>query len=307
MVNSLVAHIEGIERNVIFRYARILPFLLGVVAALGTALAIAAYALAFIPPMKPSEPASPPTPPAVVVSAADIAAGQQRPSAVATAPVAAASAVDTIAAAPGVSATPRTVSPSADAVALATKLAAFRAVATGRKLSWAGDAGSGGVGPAILDVLRGFDTAQDRETVQPPGSDESYVVNVSNAQVKIALLEEITLIMKTVSSPSAMTVGAWARLRRAREAERQAAITMANEQVLAERARKEADYQASVRSRSEIRSKSILIVGAGLAALLTAALLLAVLATERNTRALERVISDLTVRAPSAPHRANDA
>jgi hypothetical protein len=297
--------VERFERSVVFRYARVLPIVLAALATVTGVGAILMVTYSLIPPTRAKVTPAGPPPPAVTVSREDVLAYLKAvdvpDSAIASPPP-----PSTVAAAGSTT----NSGPSAEAITLAKKLHQLRGVAASRDLPWTDESTqvctSGymdqcysydtrivakGVGPAVLGVLKQYDNTDVREEVQIDGSDQSYVVNASNVEIKLALLSEITSILQTSPRGNRSLASAWAQLRHDKENARQQAIDAESMRVNAETVENEIKYAAAQAKRVVVRWTSTRALLGALAGLVGTGLLLAVLAIERNTRAVERLVN----------------
>lgn len=300
-------HLERFERTVVFRVARALPLAFAMLATAGVALAVVAAGFSLVPAFRPGDPRPADVPPPVAISAGDVtnylaAIRNAQAAQPATQPVGGA----------GQRAPAGPLAPSADAVSVAEHLDAVRSVALTRGLPWEDLRETvceslwgqtcfrygervivRGVGPMVVALLGAYDTADTREVVTVGGGENSYRVNSSNAGEKVIVLQELASILRDLPQPTSATVEAWATLRQEREQERRNAIAAEEARVLSEAAEAELAYQAKLAARSTLRRTAMMAGLAGLVALLTAGLLLAVLAIERNTRAIGQLALEL--------------
>jgi hypothetical protein len=285
--------LEKFEQAVVFRFARVMPvggaafaFLLGI-------LALGALAYSAIPVKAPDQLALPDDPDPVVLTRADVEAQMASP---------------VPHAAPG-HPTARPSEPAVDsaALAVASAVADVRAVVSQRGLSWTTQyrtvceeqyygycirqgrrVAAAGVGEPVENLLDYYNLWEGRTTVTPPGTQLQITVNSSNSEEKVAVLGELHLLLQEV--PSADTrrfVQSWAALRLARESERSANFAADNRRVLQANDSALAAYQQRVTSMRDVRMSAISGLGASLSILMFVGLVLAILAVERNTRALK--------------------
>lgn len=291
---------DQLERGFIFRLSRLLPLGLAVVAGGIAVIAIIVMMVSFVPTSKPAEPRANPAPAPVVVSVADVAARLAPAQATAAARTVAASASDT--------ATP------AEAVRLAVRLHAVRRLMTEANVPWenryrtvctSSYAGycfgterrltTRGASRDVDEVLELYNaspmpvtvTVADSAKTRGEAARARYEVDYSNAAAKQTALDEAAAILAaTPAADRRATLRAWAELRAERETARQEAITAEEERLAAERTLAASEYESARTQRKLWRASAITATGVALASIFTVALLLGVLAIERNTRAL---------------------
>jgi len=293
---------DTLERGFIFRVGRLIPLILAVVAGGIAAISLVVILVSLVPPSRPTAPQANAAPAPVVVSAADIA---ER-----LAPSQTSSSTRNVAATYGDTVTP------VEAVQIATQLHAIRMLMGGAGVPWenryrtvctssyagycfdtARRLASRGASPDIDAVLDLYDQSSLSKAVTvadgatpPAGTARTryvYEVNYSNASPKQAALEEAESILAATSSKERRaTLRAWSELRVERESARQQTISADQERVASESAMAAAEYESARTRRKLWRASALTATGVALASIFTIALLLGVLAIERNTRAL---------------------
>lgn len=287
---------DRFERGLVLRVGRAVPLTLAVAACL--VLGVAALVLLYtaIPTRGVREPVAAAVPPEAVVSIADIRAALAPP------PVAAPGAPAAQAALVG-------QGPSDGARAVAVALHQIRALVPEGTAPWRdvyqracrqyyfgtcyGEYQrmvARGISSHLTAVTNLYDADDSSAEVVPMnGTDVRYVVNGSNAERKIAALNEARAILQaetTDTRPRYLRV--WSRLRIEKEEARQRAIEAEEMRVARERAEEEARVVAAQLSKSAARTTASTAAAAAIGLLWTIALALGVLAIERNTRVLLR-------------------
>lgn len=300
-----MSKIEQFERVIVFRSARFLPLLLSVVATVMLVIAGFALLYAIIPSWKPKQPAPVPEPPQVAVTGSEITDYLNR-----SAQVASPSTQPNAANQPGnagqnsnASSVP-VVSP--DAKSIANELDAIRKQALALSLPWANEyqtvcqqvffgncynqrtvMSSRGVS-GYIDQAFGHhnDGTVPVETVQV--GDQSYRVNSSHHDAKLAILKELETVLASAQAENARKLlNAWGKIREEKERDRDKALRSEQERRDQAYASAQMRYETTVEKKHRIRSTSIYVVSMALGGFVLLGLILAVLAVERHTRLLE--------------------
>ena len=304
--------VDTFERRFVFRVARLLPLVSAAVAALALIVGagLALYSLWPVP--KPSQETPAAEPPPVQVAAADVLARVRAAprSAPAPAPAAAPAAERPEMPAPG---------PSAEARRIATGIDVVRRLFEAAKVPWeAGYAteclavGAGGrclrtelrmsaegIGGRVFRILGDYDTQRGSERVDVGGGasarpSRTYLVNPSNSDVKVAVLTELAQVLASIpDAERAAALNAWADIRREREAGRRSAIAAEDARVRGVNAQRAAGRLVAMAKRTVARFTSARLIAAALAGTLAVGLMLALLAVERNTREMRRLLLQL--------------
>jgi Skp family chaperone for outer membrane proteins len=298
-----VSRIEQFEQAIVFRSARILPLVLAVITTLALVVAIVALLYSVIPSLKPSEPKPTPEPAQVSVNNSEITDYLNRMNQAAPGP--AAGTTQTANTNPSPSA-PAARVVSAEAQALANEMDAVRKQAVALNLPWANEyqtvcqsvffgncygartvLASRGVSGYIERAFSHHnEESSTSEEVQI--GDQSYRVNPSHSDVKMAILKELEGVLATAHPDDAMKLlNAWGKLREDMEKERDAAIKSDAEQKAEEYAKAQAEYEKTIATKQAVRRTSLITAGMALGWFVLLGLILAVLAIERHTRLLE--------------------
>lgn len=298
--------LEKFERGVVFRIARGMPLIVAILSTLLLVVAGAALLFSFLPPARVTVAESPSTPPPVRITPEDIEAylaSQEMAKE--------ASNKKNEGARPGTSVPKSSSQPPAskEAIDLATRLHAARTAATKHGIPWLDKTERyckdraryltnycfewgtrvtvRGFGPLLTTVLELYDTDTPTETAVALDTNESYLVNPSNHAEKIAILDELIGILNTVPSKDAAKLAfAWGELRIQKEQARQQEIQ--REAARIAQAQREADmaYEMALTERRETRKEALWGLLVSLGTIFTTGIILAVLAIERNTRAI---------------------
>lgn len=285
---------DRFERGLVLRVGRAVPLSLAVFACLVLGIAVLVLLYTAIPTRGVQEPAAAVVPAEVVVSVADIRA------ALTPAPAAVENPRDAQTA-------PADQGPSAGARAVATALHQIRALVPEELAPWR-DAYqrvcrqyyfgtcygeyqqlvARGISSYLTAVTDLDDVEHSRaEAVEIADDGVRYVVNGSNSDRKVATLNEARAILQgQAPAIRAQYLRAWSELRVQREAARQHAIRMEQERIVRQRAEEASRVLAEQLSKSATRSTAAAAAASAIGLLWTIALALAVLAIERNTRAL---------------------
>jgi len=157
--------------------------------------------------------------------------------------------------------------------------------------SWSTRTVRRGLEPVISSVLALYDAGEESVRATVPEVGESYRVNVTNADTKKRVLTELAFVIDSFpTAERADAVRVWATLRAEEEGLRNLAIAsakQASQDAFAESLRIEAMEREE---RAEARHQALAGTGAALGAIFAIGMVLAVLAIERNTRALHHVV-----------------
>lgn len=287
--------LELFEQRFVLRVARIAPLVLSGVLALALIVGGTVFLASLIPPSGPDEPDP--------VQAPELA--ELTPDEV----VAHLNADDTARSRPATQDAPATdesQEPSAAAVRLAREVHAVREALAEQGVAWETRrvtvcterfygrcvarerrVQTQGYGEAIVELLTLHDTSDRVEMVRLEDDDATYVLNSSNHRIKIEVLPELPDIIagEADAGPERLVAG-WIELRRLRDAERREALRAERRRVARERQEAEARYEERMAERNTRLTASLAGVGVSLGGLIVLGLLLAVVAIERNTRAL---------------------
>lgn len=289
---------DRLEQRFVFRLARMIPLGLALVAGVLAAAAVVAAALTLIPVRRAADPAAPTAPPAVVVTAEEVQASLQPK--VASQPAASPSVAEKAA-------------PPADAVGLAAQLHAirgmlasggtpwrneYRRVCTstylGYCLNWEQQLAARGGSGALMDVLELYDTGGETHSVVVTDSSASsgeYVVNYSNAATKRVVLDEgAAIIARASPEERAAVLRAWSDMRSAREKARRERMAAEESKHAEQVAATAAEYERKAAERKAWRTSALSVAALLLGSIVTLAILLGILAIERNTRALKETV-----------------
>lgn len=306
MNERLASSIERFERLFLFRAARILPLGFGALGAVMIVLAALGLAYSVMPAIKGKPPLPNPSPPEVAVTRADVANHLR------LAAASRSSAQETPTATPAAG-TRAPAPPSSDATAIASKLHALRQLVAQRNLAWANETeaycesqyfGScyrwgtrvtrAGAGPIVLEVLARYNAGDRVETVSPPGVEERYRINSTGSATKLRVLDEITTILRQAPGEEIEMIRGWGALRRDREQARSDAISAEQARVATAAMEIEVRHVAAVAKRAATRWTSTRLLVGALGVLFMTGVALAVLAIERNTRAIQRLATNLS-------------
>jgi hypothetical protein len=300
-----MSKIEQFERVVVFKSARFLPLLLSVVATLMLAAAAVALLYSIFPSWKPKKPGPVPEPPQVSVNSAEITSYLSRSTSASSSATQANPPSQPGNGAPSLNA-PAVPNVSPDAKSLAGEIDAIRKQALALKLPWANEyqtvcqqvyfgncygqrtvVASRGVSGYIDQALNHHnDASVPVETVQLGG--ESYRINPSHYDSKLAILKELEAVLASVQSDDAhKVIAAWAKIREERERVREKTLSKEEERRAEEYSKAEIKYQTTVEKKHVIRGASLYTAGLALGGFVLLGLILAVLAVERHTRLLE--------------------
>lgn len=308
-----VTSFDRFERSFVFRAARFLPLVGAALAGLGLVAGIALGAYAILPVRKPAQETPAPPPPPVRVTVADVSARLLPPPS--TPPPAPAAAPEAPAARPRVE--PRIASEEARRIAAAID-AIRRQLETARapwentfttECAYVGYGGkclqtvqrmsAQGLRRRLFQVVARYDADGAEENVQladsaTSGQPRTYVVNPSNSETKLAVLAEaMEILAATPDTLRAAAFRAWAQLRGEREESRSEAMASEAARVVRVNAEREASRVATMVRRGVARFTSVRMIGGALGVTLVLGLMLALLAVERNTRELRRVLTQL--------------
>jgi hypothetical protein len=303
--------LDRFERFFVFGVARTLPLLASIVAALGLVAGVAVGVYSILPVREPVQEAPAPPPPPVHVTVADVSARlQPAPSTSPPLRAAAAEAPARPRSEPRVaSEESRRIAAAVDA--LRKQLESGRApwentYATecalvdyrGRCLQTAQRVSAQGLRRRLFQVLARYDADATEENVELADSSRrsprTYAINPSNSETKLAVLAEaMQILAATPDTLRAPAFRAWAQLRGEREEARLEAMAAEAARVARVNAERALSRVAATVRRGVARLTSVRAIGGALAVTLVVGLMLALLAVERNTRELRRVLTQL--------------
>lgn len=298
-MNNLHTVFERFETAFVLRIARTAPLVLAGVAALTLVVAALVFIVSLVPPREPVEPQASEPPPLAHIAIEDV---EQ-----ALAPASESRAESEPSASP--TEAERAPTHSAAALALASELHQTRGAMAEAGIAWESEYRTvcteqffgtcvsrrrqlavRGFGQPILELLSLHDTTLGQETVRVEDGDASYTLNASNAAVKTQILEEARAIVAAeLSAEPEERLGAWLELREAADLARADRIRAERERAQRDFAAAQALYEEAATARQMRLATSAIAAGVGLGALILLGLCLAVLAIERNTRALHRM------------------
>jgi hypothetical protein len=319
MTTRIDSDLSRFERSFIFRVARGLPLVCAAAAMLVFIAATIGFAYSYLPvlkgraPEKDLAPVASPDPPKVALALEDVLASMVPPPAPASPrPVAVAATI------PPTSEAPKPP-PSAAAVEIAELFHSVFGWAAARRVPWidtretyCAQSFQGtcyqtatrtvqGLGMFLTRVLARYNNGVIEESVALKDGAE-YRINSTNAADKIAVLTELTSFLGQIEAgQERRIIDGWARLREEREGDRLRVIDAERDrvqyamlQIETDYAAKllgiEADYAAKRDRRADIRTRSVHGFGMTVVALFIASLILVIVAIERNTRTLHRVM-----------------
>jgi hypothetical protein len=300
-----MSKIEQYERLIVFTTARVLPLLLSVVATLILAVSAVAILYSIVPSWKPSKPDPVPEPQQISVSNSEITDYLNR-STQTNQPVTKANPPNQPGNVTQNSNAPAVPIISPEAKSIASEIDAIRIQSAALKLPWANEyqtvcqqvyfgmcygqrtviASRGVIGYIDQAFSHHNDGTVSIETVQV-GS-ESYRINPSHRDVKLAILKELEAVLTSAKPEDARKLlNAWGKIREERERERDKTLRNEQEQSDMDYAKAQTKYQATVEEKHRVRSISLNAVWLALGGFVLLGLILAVLAVERHTRVLE--------------------
>jgi hypothetical protein len=286
--------IATFEESFIFRISRAVPLSLAAIASVVAGVSFLLLLYSIIPPRAVREPEPAVIPPEVTLSLQDVEAHLRSRATIYNGPV-------PVSADTSVASAATAQNPSF--LALARKVHAIRTLLphawedrfetycassffgyctqTGRRQT------AEGVSPYVMAALDIYDTGDDREWIYVQEAGQSYELNVTDADRKLKAITELEGILKAVPAGRRKDLlTGWTTLRRERENDRLARIGAENNRVSSARAAEEARFAAAQVKRGALRSMSLSGIGSAIAGLWLLGLTLALLAIERNTRAL---------------------
>jgi len=292
---------DKIERGFIFRFGRSVPLSVACLAGVMLIAATAVAVYSVVPPTeRPVRPiADPPAP--VAISAIDLETVMLAEPAEPLETEVAAS---------------RPSAPPAEAIALAglqdslreilaagsipwvnryESVCTYRGTLTGTCYRWSRRLVSIGAGERVSELLELYDTGWP-QTYEVTLSDRrparTYLVSSSGVDSKSSAIHEaIALLSDLVPSQRREGFDVWLRLRNDRERARQVAIQSEERRFAAEQRQAQAEAAAALAEKQLVRGVALLVAGAAVGTILLAGLLLALLAIERHTRALQEVMT----------------
>lgn len=304
MPKPLTKVLETLEDGFVFRVARGIPLVAASLGIAVLAVSLIIFLVSLIQPMRPKVQEAPPQPPPVEINVSDIMAYMAEEKG-------AGEASNVGSAESGrVGSERKGVETEANeaAVAVARALHRVRGVAAKHGVMWLDETerycasqrifGSGciryatrvakpGLESLLLEHLERFDAGSRTQSVSVPGTQVRYTINYTNHDEKARIINELVGILEAAPAGRGEEIAfAWIELRDRRESERRAQFAAARRQVAQANQAAQRAYEERLERMERRRERGVQGMAVALTIIFLTGLILAVLAIERNTRAL---------------------